>query len=147
MTFTPIVEGSTECYSGTKVRFHLTRLWTWDVGHGTCSWVAGGVNLAEVNCVTGGVNLVLLGNQVVNFVILVFTAANELDEDEPLDDYCAEGPDAFKELILHWGDRKIGFDTKTKDKSVKDRQVAGILKTGAKIVHSCTHASKPYSAA
>ncbi|KAK8542459.1 hypothetical protein V6N13_136967 [Hibiscus sabdariffa] len=68
----------------------------------------------------------LFGSEIVNFVIVVFTGGDELeDNEETLEDYLGrECPQPIKGLC---GNRLALFDNKTKDETKRERQVQGLL--------------------
>ncbi|XP_057973100.1 immune-associated nucleotide-binding protein 9-like [Malania oleifera] len=67
----------------------------------------------------------LFGNKIVNYMIVVFTGGDELEEnDETLEDYLGrECPDSLKEILRLCENRRILFDNKTKDELKNADQV------------------------
>ncbi|PON81440.1 AIG1-type guanine nucleotide-binding (G) domain containing protein [Trema orientale] len=63
----------------------------------------------------------LFGNKIVNYVILVFTGGDELDEnDQTLDDYLGcECPEPLKDILTQCENRMVLFDNKTRKDSNK----------------------------
>ncbi|KAK7401382.1 hypothetical protein VNO78_12811 [Psophocarpus tetragonolobus] len=67
----------------------------------------------------------LFGHKIVDYMIVVFTGGDELEEnEETLNDYLGhECPQALKDIIVLCGNRKMIFDNKTKDKAKQLGQV------------------------
>ncbi|XP_031394173.1 immune-associated nucleotide-binding protein 9-like [Punica granatum] len=67
----------------------------------------------------------LFGNKIVNYMIVVFTGGDELeDNDETLEDYLGhECPQPLKDILTLCGNRRVLFDNKTKDQGKKTAQV------------------------
>ncbi|OMO99085.1 Avirulence induced family protein [Corchorus capsularis] len=71
----------------------------------------------------------LFGNKIVNYMIVVFTGGDELEEDdETLEEYLGrECPEPLKDILVRCGNRVILFDNKTKDEKKKAKQVQDLL--------------------
>jgi GTPase Era involved in 16S rRNA processing len=71
----------------------------------------------------------IFGDKVVNYMIVVFTGGDELEEnEETLQQYLDSGaPPYLKEFLKKCGNRKIVFDNKSKDKVKKESQVENLL--------------------
>ncbi|XP_010244939.1 PREDICTED: immune-associated nucleotide-binding protein 8-like isoform X2 [Nelumbo nucifera] len=67
---------------------------------------------------------ILFGANITNYVIIVFTHEDELDDDETLDDILAgECNQPLKVVLGSYENRILAFDNKTKDKEKRDYQV------------------------
>ncbi|XP_041004393.1 immune-associated nucleotide-binding protein 9-like [Juglans microcarpa x Juglans regia] len=71
----------------------------------------------------------LFGSRIVDYMIVVFTGGDELeDNEETLDDYLGrECPEPLKEFIVLCKNRLVLFDNKTKDESKRVEQVQQLL--------------------
>ncbi|PWA57767.1 P-loop containing nucleoside triphosphate hydrolase [Artemisia annua] len=70
----------------------------------------------------------LFGTKIYDYVIIVFTGGDELEDDgKSLDDFLRDSPDALKEILCLCGDRRVLFDNKTKDQTKKAGQVQQLL--------------------
>ncbi|TKY65892.1 putative PHLOEM protein 2 A3 [Spatholobus suberectus] len=71
----------------------------------------------------------LFGHKIVDYMIVVFTGGDELEEnEETLDDYIGhECPQPFKDILILCGNRKVLFDNKTKDEKKRLGQVQQLL--------------------
>ncbi|KAG5021084.1 hypothetical protein JHK87_016939 [Glycine soja] len=71
----------------------------------------------------------LFGHKIVDYMIVVFTGGDELEEnEETLDDYLGhECPQPLKDIMILCGNRKLLFDNKTKDKEKQLGQVQQLL--------------------
>ncbi|KAL3696552.1 hypothetical protein R1sor_010628 [Riccia sorocarpa] len=71
----------------------------------------------------------IFGDKVVNYMIVLFTGGDELEEsDQTLDEYLSEGaPESLRRFIKKCGNRKVLFDNKTKDQDVKEDQVVELV--------------------
>ncbi|VYS62146.1 unnamed protein product [Arabidopsis thaliana] len=71
---------------------------------------------------------VLFGSQIVDYMIVVFTNGDALDDGETLDDYLEDCPE-FEEILKECGDRKVLFDNRRDiSERKKDKQVQELLK-------------------
>ncbi|XP_052203060.1 immune-associated nucleotide-binding protein 9-like [Diospyros lotus] len=72
---------------------------------------------------------ILCGEKISDYVIVVFTGGDSLEEDGvTLDEYIGrECPDPLKEILGQCGNRKVLFDNKTKDEAKKSRQLEQLL--------------------
>ncbi|KAG7552584.1 P-loop containing nucleoside triphosphate hydrolase [Arabidopsis thaliana x Arabidopsis arenosa] len=71
---------------------------------------------------------ILFGSQIVDYMIVVFTNGDALDDGETLDDYLEDCPE-FQEILMECGDRKVLFDNRRDiAERKKDKQVQDLLK-------------------
>ncbi|CAJ1958717.1 unnamed protein product [Sphenostylis stenocarpa] len=72
----------------------------------------------------------LFGHKIVDYMIVVFTGGDELEEnEETLEDYIGHDcPQPLKDILALCGNRKVLFDNKTKEKEKKLGQVQELLK-------------------
>lgn len=71
----------------------------------------------------------VFGNNIMDYMILVFTGGDELEyNDETLDEVLSyQSPKALKEILAKCKNRKVLFDNKTKDENKKAQQVQELL--------------------
>lgn len=71
----------------------------------------------------------LFGSKIVDYMIVVFTGGDELEDDEDtLDDYLGrECPESLKQILSLCGNRCVLFDNKTKDEKKRSGQVQQLL--------------------
>ncbi|XP_019461220.1 PREDICTED: immune-associated nucleotide-binding protein 9 [Lupinus angustifolius] len=71
----------------------------------------------------------LFGDKIVNYMIVVFTGGDALEDDEEtLDDYLGrECPEPLQEILALCDNRRVLFDNKTKDGKKKFEQVQQLL--------------------
>ncbi|KAM5574940.1 hypothetical protein ABKV19_014070 [Rosa sericea] len=70
----------------------------------------------------------LFGSKIFDYMIVVFTGGDELEEDETLEDYLGRDcPEPLKEILGLCGNRCVLFDNKTKDESKRVEQVQQLL--------------------
>ncbi|KAB1995092.1 hypothetical protein ES319_D13G138100v1 [Gossypium barbadense] len=71
----------------------------------------------------------LFGSKIVNYMIVVFTGGDELEEnEETLEDYLGrECPQPLKDILGLCGNRLVLFDNKTKDETKRVKQVLDLL--------------------
>ncbi|KAL7131555.1 hypothetical protein ABFS83_12G011200 [Erythranthe nasuta] len=64
------------------------------------------------------------GPKIINYMIVVFTGGDQLEDDETLDDYLggSDCPGPLKDTLTKCGDRKILFNNKTRDEVEKSKQ-------------------------
>ncbi|KAL7090007.1 hypothetical protein ACP275_12G012600 [Erythranthe tilingii] len=64
------------------------------------------------------------GPKIVNYMIVVFTGGDQLEDDETLDDYLGGSgcPEPLKDTLTKCGNRQILFNNKTKDEDEKSKQ-------------------------
>ncbi|KAK2433193.1 P-loop containing nucleoside triphosphate hydrolase superfamily protein [Trifolium repens] len=86
----------------------------------------------------------LFGRKIADYMIVVFTGGDELEEnDETLDEYLGgDCPEALKEVISLCGNRYVLFDNKTKDEKKRLEQVQQLL-TNVDMVIS-NNGGRPY---
>ncbi|KAL1292482.1 hypothetical protein HN51_053087 [Arachis hypogaea] len=86
----------------------------------------------------------LFGNKIVNYMIVVFTGGDELeDNDETLDDYLGrECPEPLKEVLALCENRYVLFDNKTKDERKQFAQVQRLLSLVNKVISQ--NCGRPY---
>ncbi|ESQ33408.1 hypothetical protein EUTSA_v10008214mg [Eutrema salsugineum] len=89
---------------------------------------------------------VLFGSKIVDYLIVVFTAGDVLEEDcETIQDYLDGCPDFLKRLLVLCENRMVVFDNRTKDEAKKTKQVHDLL-TVIDLVRKHTE-NKPYTEA
>eukprot|EP00850_Spirogloea_muscicola_P007031 SM000034S12785 [mRNA] locus=s34:735101:743257:- [translate_table: standard] len=91
---------------------------------------------------------VIFGDKVVDYMIIVFTGGDELEEEgQSLDDYLPDvhssGPESLQALLRRCGDRKVVFDNKTKDPAKQERQTQELLSMVDRLVQS--NGGQPYT--
>eukprot|EP00850_Spirogloea_muscicola_P004704 SM000020S06054 [mRNA] locus=s20:700496:708748:+ [translate_table: standard] len=91
---------------------------------------------------------VIFGDKVVDYMIIVFTGGDELEEEgQSLDDYLPDvhssGPESLQALLRRCGDRKAVFDNKTKDPAKQERQTQELLNMVDSLVQS--NGGQPYT--
>ncbi|XP_006825686.1 uncharacterized protein LOC102800694 [Saccoglossus kowalevskii] len=70
----------------------------------------------------------LFGEEMMKYVVLLFTRKDRLDEDDTsLDEYLFDVPQFLADLLEECDRRAIAFNNKTKDVEVKERQTAELL--------------------
>ncbi|CAM6126104.1 unnamed protein product [Calypogeia fissa] len=71
----------------------------------------------------------IFGEKVVNYMILIFTGGDELEENEQtLGDYLRDGaPDFLRTFIKKCGNRMVLFDNRTREKARKEAQLSQLL--------------------
>ncbi|XP_024972557.1 immune-associated nucleotide-binding protein 9-like [Cynara cardunculus var. scolymus] len=70
----------------------------------------------------------LFGKGICDYMIVVFTGADELEEDgKTLEDFLYECPQALKEILCLCGNRFVLFDNKTNNETKKANQVQTLL--------------------
>ncbi|KAL3830335.1 hypothetical protein ACJIZ3_019137 [Penstemon smallii] len=68
------------------------------------------------------------GSKISDYMIVVFTGGDDLEEHETLDDYLGPGcPEPLKEILKMCGNRRVLFDNKTKDQVKKYKQLNQLL--------------------
>ncbi|TKY49876.1 putative PHLOEM protein 2 A3 [Spatholobus suberectus] len=87
----------------------------------------------------------LFGHKIVDYMIVVFTGGDELEEnDETLDDYIGhECPQPLKDILILCGNRKVLFDNKTKDEEKRLGQVQQLLSLVNMIISQ--NGGRPYT--
>ncbi|XP_031390133.1 immune-associated nucleotide-binding protein 9-like isoform X1 [Punica granatum] len=87
----------------------------------------------------------LFGNKIVNYMIVVFTGGDELEEnDETLEDYLGrECPQPLKDVLALCGNRQVLFDNKTKDQDKKIAQVRELFSLVDAVISQ--NGGKPFS--
>lgn len=71
----------------------------------------------------------IFGEKVVNYMVVVFTGGDDLEDDETLDDYLEQGaPTYLRDFLKKCDDRKALFDNKTKDKAKRIKQTNDLLR-------------------
>ncbi|CAH1424722.1 unnamed protein product [Lactuca virosa] len=72
--------------------------------------------------------LALFGREVYNYIIIVFTGGDELENDgKNLDDFLCDSPEALKELLSLYEGRCVLFDNRTKNPTKRANQVQQLL--------------------
>ncbi|ESQ38581.1 hypothetical protein EUTSA_v10028785mg [Eutrema salsugineum] len=70
---------------------------------------------------------ILFGNDIVDYMIVVFTNGDEFDDGGSLDEYLEDCPE-FQEILMECDGRKVLFDNRRKiSKSKNDKQVQDLL--------------------
>ncbi|BAT92815.1 Immune-associated nucleotide-binding protein [Vigna angularis] len=71
----------------------------------------------------------LFGHKIVDYMIVVFTGGDELEENDlTFEDYIGnQCPQPLKDILVLCGNRKVLFDNKTKDKEKQSGQVQELL--------------------
>ncbi|KAK9075548.1 hypothetical protein SSX86_003873 [Deinandra increscens subsp. villosa] len=70
----------------------------------------------------------LFGSKINDYMIVVFTGGDELEENEQtLEEFLEDSPESLKETLSLCGDRCVLFDNRTKDLSKKTQQVQELL--------------------
>ncbi|KAM7460991.1 hypothetical protein LguiA_029112 [Lonicera macranthoides] len=68
------------------------------------------------------------GSKIYDYMIVVFTGGDELEDDETLEDYLdRDCPEPLKKILLLCENRRVLFDNKTKDVKKKTKQVQELL--------------------
>ncbi|KAM7460986.1 hypothetical protein LguiA_029107 [Lonicera macranthoides] len=68
------------------------------------------------------------GSKINDYMIVVFTGGDELEDDETLEDYLGRDcPEPLKKILLLCENRRVLFDNKTKDVKKKTKQVQELL--------------------
>ncbi|XP_052621294.1 immune-associated nucleotide-binding protein 9 [Lactuca sativa] len=86
--------------------------------------------------------LALFGREVYNYIIIVFTGGDELENDgKNLDDFLCDSPEALKELLSLCEGRCVLFDNRTKNPTKRANQVQQLLsgeshKKSSKFLHN-----------
>ncbi|XP_027093058.1 immune-associated nucleotide-binding protein 9-like [Coffea arabica] len=82
------------------------------------------------------------GDKIAEYMILVFTGGDELEEDQDFDDYLSHS-ESIKGMLELCGNRRALFDNKTKDTAKKAEQLKQLLSLVDDIVMK--HGGKPYT--
>ncbi|KAG8472695.1 hypothetical protein CXB51_034521 [Gossypium anomalum] len=87
----------------------------------------------------------LFGSKIVNYMIVVFTGGDELEEnEETLEDYLGrECPQPLKDILGLCGNRLVLFDNKTKDETKRVKQVQDLLTLVNMVIEQ--NGGKPYT--
>ncbi|PON81438.1 LOW QUALITY PROTEIN: AIG1-type guanine nucleotide-binding (G) domain containing protein [Trema orientale] len=87
----------------------------------------------------------LFGKEIVNYMIVVFTGGDELEEnEETLEDYLGrECPEPLKDILTQCDNRVVLFDNKTKDESKRVNQVQKLLSLVNKVLEQ--NGGHPYT--
>ncbi|XVF37278.1 hypothetical protein REPUB_Repub19eG0132300 [Reevesia pubescens] len=87
----------------------------------------------------------LFGSKIVNYMIVVFTGGDELEEnEETLEDYLGrECPQPLKDILVLCGNRFILFDNKTKDETKRVKQFQDLLSLVNMVI--AQNGGQPYS--
>ncbi|KAG0628226.1 hypothetical protein M758_1G010700 [Ceratodon purpureus] len=71
----------------------------------------------------------IFGEKVVNYMVVVFTGGDDLEEDETLEEFLDNGaPTYLREFLKKCDNRMALFDNKTKDKTKQIRQTGDLLR-------------------
>ncbi|KAF1876032.1 hypothetical protein Lal_00006663 [Lupinus albus] len=87
----------------------------------------------------------LFGDKIVNYMIMIFTGGDNLEDDKPtLEDYLgSECPQPLQEFLTQCENRCVLFDNKTKDEEKKFQQVKKLLSFVDMIISQ--NGGRPYS--
>ncbi|XP_010263124.1 PREDICTED: immune-associated nucleotide-binding protein 8-like [Nelumbo nucifera] len=87
----------------------------------------------------------IFGQAITDHIIIVFTGGDSFDEDddEALQDYLAECPKPFQEILQQCKHRIVLFDNKTKDQNKRDLQVCKLISLVNKVVSD--NGGQPYT--
>ncbi|KAJ0025602.1 hypothetical protein Pint_07450 [Pistacia integerrima] len=87
----------------------------------------------------------LFGRKIVNYMIVVFTGGDELEEnEETLEEYLSrECPDALKDILASSENRRVLFDNKTKDETKRAKQVGELLSLVNRVI--VQNGGQPYA--
>jgi len=71
----------------------------------------------------------LFGEKILNYIVVAFTGGDELEETEQtLEEYLRQSSPALQNLVRQCNDRKVLFDNRTKEATVKEKQRSELLK-------------------
>ncbi|KAH0662578.1 hypothetical protein KY284_027509 [Solanum tuberosum] len=87
--------------------------------------------------------LSLFESKISDYMIVVFTGGDELEDDETLDDYLGCFPEPLKEALKQCGNRQVLFDNKTHDPLKKADQLRNFLLHVNLVVEK--NGGKPYT--
>ncbi|KAJ0025305.1 hypothetical protein Pint_07463 [Pistacia integerrima] len=87
----------------------------------------------------------LFGRKIINYMIVVFTGGDELEEnEETLEEYLGrECPDPLKDILALCENRRVLFDNKTKDETIRARQVGELLSLVNRVI--VQNGGQPYT--
>ncbi|XP_022728053.1 immune-associated nucleotide-binding protein 9-like [Durio zibethinus] len=87
----------------------------------------------------------LFGSKIINYMIVVFTGGDELEEnEETLEDYLGRDcPRPLKDILVLCENRCVLFDNKTKDETKRVKQVQDLLSLVNMVIEQ--NGGKPYS--
>ncbi|KAG5601762.1 hypothetical protein H5410_033132 [Solanum commersonii] len=85
----------------------------------------------------------LFESKISDYMIVVFTGGDELENDEALDDYLGCFPEPLKEALKQCGNRQVLFDNKTHDPLKKADQLRNLLLHVNLVVEK--NGGKPYT--
>ncbi|KAJ0085249.1 hypothetical protein Patl1_07556 [Pistacia atlantica] len=87
----------------------------------------------------------LFGREIVNYMIVVFTGGDELEEnEETLEEYLGrECPDSLKDILALCENRRVLFDNKTKDETKRAKQVGKLLSLVNRVI--VQNGGQPYT--
>ncbi|XP_031250047.1 immune-associated nucleotide-binding protein 9-like [Pistacia vera] len=87
----------------------------------------------------------LFGRKIANYMIVVFTGGDELEEnEETLEEYLSrECPDALKDILALSENRRVLFDNKTKDETKRSKQVGELLSLVNRVI--AQNGGQPYT--
>jgi len=71
----------------------------------------------------------LFGEKILNYIVVAFTGGDELEETEQtFEEYLRQSSPALQNLVRQCNDRKVLFDNRTKEATVKEKQRSELLK-------------------
>ncbi|KAJ0025058.1 hypothetical protein Pint_07355 [Pistacia integerrima] len=87
----------------------------------------------------------LFGRKIINYMIVVFTGGDELEEnEETLEEYLGrECPDPLKDILALCENRRVIFDNKTKDETKRAKQVGELLSLVNRVI--AQNGGQPYT--
>ncbi|KAJ0085252.1 hypothetical protein Patl1_07559 [Pistacia atlantica] len=87
----------------------------------------------------------LFGRKIVNYMIVVFTGGDELEEnEETLEEYLGrECPDSLKDILALCENRRVLFDNKTKEETKRAKQVGELLSLVSRVI--AQNGGQPYT--
>ncbi|KAL8053520.1 hypothetical protein ABFX02_05G077200 [Erythranthe guttata] len=84
------------------------------------------------------------GPKIIDYMIVLFTGGDQLDDDKTLDDFLGHDPsEPLKESLRKCGNRRVVFDNKTRDESKKSEQLKQFLYLVDAVVYK--NGGKPYT--
>ncbi|KAJ4761748.1 P-loop containing nucleoside triphosphate hydrolases superfamily protein [Rhynchospora pubera] len=83
------------------------------------------------------------GERIVDYMVIVFTGGDDLEEDESFTEYLSQAPAPVQTIIQMCNNRVVLFNNKTKDKNEKNSQVQQLLFYVDSII--ANNGGKPFS--
>jgi hypothetical protein len=86
----------------------------------------------------------LFGEKILNYMVVIFTGGDELDADgKTFEDYLSTSSDALQEVLYQCNNRRLLFDNRSKDPTVKEKQISELLKQIDDIIDQ--NGGRPYT--